>query len=150
MVVGAIVNDLIDHGGGLCQGASRQASHCDIDASTRDVGTLAIVEQTKVIVGDVAVELTEGVITLVAEQVVVGRLIAPIAGEHAVVPCAIAKEEQIAGLVGSGLGTIVEHLHITAIGIGIGSAAGELVIKLVGRHDVYSKTIVGFVEGLQA
>ena len=106
----------------------------------------AVVEHAEELIADVAVGLAERVVALEAEQVVVGRGLSPVAGEHAVIPCAVAEEQQEAWLVGLGLGTVVEHLQIPLVGGGIGGSAGELVVEFVGRYDAHAQTVMSAVE----
>ena len=111
---------------------------------------LLIIQQTEEIVADVAVYLTERVLALVAQQIVVGIVAAPLAGEHTVVPSAIAKQQQVARLIVRCGGTVVQHFQIAAVGSGIGGAAAELVIQLVGRYDGYTQSVVLLMVGFQA
>ena len=145
-----IVVYLIDQNLGLLFGTSRQTAYAHVGfVALGQASSLAFIEQAEIVVADVAVGGAVGVFTLVAEQEVVGRALGPVDSEHAVVPGTIAEEQQIAGHVGLGLGTIVEHLQIAAIGVGIGGSAAELVKELVGRHDAHSQGIVLLVQLLQ-
>ena len=150
MSVQAVVYDLVDHHLGLGSGAGRQTAHADVgQVVARQALALALVEHAEEVVTDIAVGGTERVLALEAEQIVVGRLGLPVSTQHAVVPGTVAKEQQVAGHVGLGLGTVVEHLQVAAIGIGVGRTTGELVEELVSRHNVDAHGVVLLVEGFQ-
>ena len=153
ILVFAIADDLVHHH--LCIALRRhgEAAYGHIGQSGGPfVGIVtsgegfAIVEHAEELIADVAVGLAERVVALEAEQVVVGRGLSPVAAEHAVIPCAVAEEQQEARFVGLGFGTVVEHLQIALVGGGIGGSAGELVIELIGRHNAHAQTVMGAVE----
>ena len=87
----------------------------DWEASDTDVhfvvdsraDALAVVEQCKPAVVDVARELADRVFTFVCQQEVVGRSQSPVAAEHAVVPSAVAIEQQVFRHVCLALGSVV-------------------------------------------
>ena len=71
-VVG-IGDGLVYHGAGLFGRCHGETPHCHIAlVAAEQVGALAIVQESVVAVVDIAIQLAEGVLTLVAEQVVVG------------------------------------------------------------------------------
>ena len=156
IVVIHIADGLVHHNlrVGRCrygEAADAQVKHVGLAVvAILQVDALAIVEIAEEAVIDVAVHLIEGVLALVAEQVVVGVEVAVAAGEHAVIPHAVAEEQQIARQVGIGLCPVVKHLHIAAIGVGVGCAARELVVQFVGRHNVDAQRVVLTVVSRQA
>ena len=149
LIVG-VADDLVDEDRSVGLAAGREATYAHIGAIVAEQArAFAIVEHTEEVVAHVALGLAEGVLALEAEQEVVGRIVAPVAGKHAVVPCSVAKKQQIAGHIGLARCAVVEHLQIAAIGIGIGSATRELVEKLVGRHYAHTKAVALLVQLLQ-
>ena len=146
----ALAEDLVHHDPGLLLRACRQPAHAHVGlVLLGQVAAFAVVEQTEIVVADVAVGGAERFLALIAQQEVVGRIGAPVAGEHAVVPTGVAHQQQVSGHVGLGLGPVVEHLQVAAVGIGIGGAAAELVEQLIGRHDADAQAVLLLVELLQ-
>ena len=149
--IGGVVDDFVDHDFGLGLSAGRQTAHADVGAvALGQAGALALVEHTEEIVADVAHGLAERVLAFIAQQIVVGRSLTPVGGKHTVVPGPVAEEQQIARHVGLALSTVVEHLQVAAVGVGVGCAAAELVEELVGRHDAHAQRIALLVQSLQS
>ena len=86
------------------------------------VGALAIIEVGVEAVIDITVDSVERVLALVSQQEVVRIETPTVGGQHAVIPHTATEEQEIFGLVGLGLCPVIEHLHITPVGIGIGGA----------------------------
>ena len=110
----------------------------------------ALVEQAEEAVVYVATGFVVRVLALESQQVVVGVEAATVGGEHTVVPHAVAEEQQKAWPVGIRSSPVVEHLQVAAVGIGIGRAARELVVELVGRHYAHPHLVEHGVEVGQA
>ena len=150
LLVVHIVLYLVYDDGCLVSGAGGNASYGGIGlVAGNHIATLAIVEHAEVVVAHIAMSLAVGILTLIAKQEIVGRVALPGWRQHAVVPGTVAQQQQEAGHVVVSLCTVVEHLHIAAIGVSIGCTAGELVEELVGRYDVDAQTVFLFVELLQ-
>ncbi len=66
--------------------------------------------------------------------------------EQTVVPHAVAEEQEVARHVSLCCGAVVEHLQVTAVGVGIGCAASKLVVQLIGGHDVHAQSVALTVE----
>ena len=145
-----IVDDFVDHDLSLSLSTCRQTAYAHVGAvALGQVGTLAFIEHTEEVIADVAHGLAERVLTLVAEQIVIGRRLPPVAGKHTIVPGTIAHEQQVARHVGLALGAIVEHLQVASIGVGVGRATAELVEELVGRYDAHTQRVKPFMQCLQ-
>ena len=117
-------DDLVHHHFGLSVGGDGETSNGNVELVARGgIESLTVVEQAEESVVHIAVNLTEGILTLPAEQVIVGIEVLTSGGDHAVVPQTVAEEQQIFWrVIGTG-GAVVEHLEITAVGIGVGRAA---------------------------
>ena len=136
IVVACVADGLVNQNLSLVSRAYWESSDGHVRLVGRqDIGPFAVVHQTIVVVADVAVGSAEGVLALVAEQEVIRRIVLPVGGQHTVVPGAVAEEQQESWHVGLRLRTVVEHLQIASVGIGVGRAAGELVEEFVGRYD---------------
>ena len=142
-----IGDGLVDHDLRLVDTCHGESSHGDVvHVFGQGVAALAVVESCEEAVVDIAEHGVERVLALVAEQIVIGIEGAAVAGEHAVVPYATAEEQQIAGQVGVGGRAVVEHLQVAAVGVGIGRAAAELIVELIGLDDAHAQTVVLLVE----
>ena len=150
IAVGHVGLYLVYHALGCLGCGHGYASHGDILLVAGNIGAFAIVHQREETVVHVAIELTERVLTLVTQQIVVGIETAGVADEHAVVPHGVAEEQQIARHIAFGLGAVVEHLEVMAVGAGIGRSAGELVEELVGRNDGHAHAVALLMEALDA
>ena len=149
LFVGIVGLNLIYQYRGFLQGPGRQTAYGSIELVRQHIAAFTVVEQTVVVVCDIATYLTERILALITEQEVVRRCVAPVARQHAVVPGTIAKQQKVTWHRAILPCPIVEHLHVAAIGIGIGSAAGELIVEFVGRHDVHLHPVVRLMECLE-
>ena len=147
IVVLHVVDGLVYYYLGLCVCRHGEPSHCHVWLVRREqASSLSVVKQAEIAIVNIACSLTERVLTLICQQVVVGRHRAAVGGEHAVVPHAVAKKQQEAWHVLVVHGTVVEHLQVAAVGIGIGSTTGEFVEQFVCGHHFHSQTIVTAME----
>ena len=94
--------------------------------------------------------LAHRVPALKRQQEIIGRVVTPCGGKHPVVPCRIAKEQQILGRVIIGRRPVVEHFHISAVSRGIRRAARKLVVQLICRHYAHPHAVVKLMYGFQA
>ena len=69
---------------------------------------------------------------------------------HAVVPHAVAKQQQVRRHVGLCLCAVVEHLQIAAVCVGVGRTARKFVIQFVGRHYAHPHAVFLLVQFLYA
>ena len=142
-----IGNDLVDHRFGIIFRHHGKPSHADVElVLLHRVESFAVVEESEKAVVHIAMGLAKGILALESQQEVIGIQGCTVGSQHPVVPHTVAKQQQRLGqvlLVGS---PVIEHLHVAAIGIGIGRAAGKLVVELVGRHDVHPQTVVRGME----
>ena len=111
---------------------------------------LAIVEQAEIVFRHIAIGTAVRVLTLIAKQEIVGSIACPCRGVHAVVPCAIAEKQQVLGHLSIAFSTVVEHFHVAAVGVGVGCAAGELIIQFVGRYNAHRQSVALLVHLLDA
>ena len=146
ILVQTVADGLVNHGLGFLDGAGRQSANGSITEVVDHVAALVVVEHAEIVVRTVALSLAHRVFRLVAQQEIVGRIVLPVAEHHAVVPCAVAKEDQVAGLILLALGPVVEHLHVAAVGVGIRRAARELIVELVSHDDVDAHAVVFAVQ----
>ena len=147
IVVDRISDGLVYHRLGLSFGRHGEPSHGHIQlVGSLRIATLSLVEQTEEAIVHVAIEFAERIVALKTQQIVVSIEQTGIGRAHAVVPYAVAKQQQILGHVGLSLRTVVEHLQVAPVGIGIGRTARKLVVQLVGRHDVHPQAIMRLVE----
>ena len=145
-----VVLYLVHHDGCVVGTTRRDAPHGSIRLVVgHHVAALAVVQHTEVVVRHVAVRLTIAVLALVAQQEVVGRAVLPRCRQHAVVPRTVAQQQQVARHVVLRLRTVVEHLHVAAVGVGVRCTAGELVVQLVGGYDGDAQSVLLLVQGLQ-
>ena len=146
-----IGDGLVDHDLSLVDACHGESSHGDVvHVFGQGVAALTVVESCEEAVVDIAEHGVERVLTLVAQQIVVGIETAAVAGEHAVVPHAASEEQQIAGQVSVGRSAVVEHLQVASVGVGIGRAAAELIVELIGLDDAHAQTVVLLVEVSQS
>ena len=142
-----IGDGLVYHGLCLFYARHGEASHGDVvHVFGHGIAALAVVESCEESVVDIAKHRVERVLTLVAEQIVIGVESAAVAGEHAVVPYATAEEQQIAGQVRVGGSAVVEHLQVAAVGVGIRRSAAELVVEFMGLDDAHAQAVVLLME----
>ena len=140
---------LVYHHGSLVGRTGRDTSYGYVGLGRQHVAALIVVEQAEVVVGNITVCSTVRVLALIAQQEIVGRVAFPVVAQHTVVPCAVTHQQQVAGHVGRRLCTVVEHLQVAPVGIGIRRAAGELVEQLVGRHYVNPQPVFFLMQFLQ-
>ena len=92
VVVIAVTDGLVDQNLGISLITDGEAAHSHVGlVAGEHIGTLTVVHQAEVVIGDVAVGLAERVLALVAEQEVVGRIVLPVGGQHTVVPATVAE-----------------------------------------------------------
>ena len=133
IVVVHVGNHLVHHH--LCLGFAShgEPSYSHIQFVGRHgVSSFTIIEQAKETVVDVALRFAERILTFEAKQIVVGAAFLPVSGVHAVVPCTVAKEQQVPRKVGITLGAVVLHFQVAPVSVGIGRAAREFVEQFVG------------------
>ena len=147
IAVGHIVDDFVNQYLCITVVAHREASYRHILlVAESHIHTLAVIEQRIETIVDIAVEGVKRILALKAKQVVIGTQLLTDIGVHTVVPHAVAEQQQVFRHICIGLRTIVEHLQITTIGIGIGGSAGKLIKQFVGRNDAHPQTVVGSME----
>lgn len=140
-VVG-IVDYLVHHDFCIGFGRGRYASDGQIEfVSAHGIIAFAVVEESEESVVNIGIHFVERVFRFEAEQIIVNGGIAEVGGKHSVVPCAVAEEEQIAWQIGISLSAVVEHFHVSAVGVGIGCAAGKFIVEFVGRHYVHAESV---------
>ena len=150
VVVPTVAYNLVDHHLSLGERACWKTADTDVgQVAACQADALALVEHAEEVVADVALSGAERVLALEAEQEIVGRQADPVGAGHAVVPGAVAEEQQVAWHVGLGCGSVGEHLQVSAVGIGIGGAAGKLIEQLVGRDDAHAQRVHRFVKLLK-
>ena len=133
-----IINGLVNHYLCLSLVARRDTSHSNVVfVRSQDVGSLAIIEQAEESVVDIAISVAERVFTLITEQEIVKRICRHVTDVHAIIPHAVTKEQQITRHLCLCLSPIVEHLHVSAVGIGIRCSRRKFIIKFVGRHHFH-------------
>ena len=123
-------------------GGDGESAYAQICLLTERLGTFSVIEQSEVILHHITGYVTAAILTLIAEQIVVGRIGFPGRGYHTIIPGAISHEKQVTWSIGIGLRTVIEHLHEAPIGRGIGCPAGELVIYLVGTEDSHAQPVI--------
>ena len=111
-------------------------------------GSLA--EHAEPTVADEAGNGTEGVFTFKAQQVIVRIQDSATGGKHAVIPYAIAEEQEIFRHICLALRLIGKHAQIAAVGVGIGGTARKFVIEFVGRHNGNTQSVVLFMKFFQS
>ncbi len=144
-LVGGITERLVDEHFCLIEGSGGITAygHIGLAFIRRTVlDHFPIVEEAEEIIADVTTDVAERVLALETEQEVVRVIVIPIATKHTVIPGTVAKEQEIAWLIVVCFGTVVEHLHISAVGCGIRGSAGKLIIKFIGRDDPDTHTAV--------
>ena len=108
-----ILLELVEHYAGLGCRPDGEAADGHVGLSVARIAAvavldgLAIVEHAIEIVRHIAVYVVVRVVTLETEQEVVGRVSPPSLCDHAVVPGAIAEQNEILGHVGLSLGAVV-------------------------------------------
>ena len=142
MAVLHVGDALVHHDGSLRGRGHGKASNAQIGLVAQQVPSLAVIEQAEIVFHDVASGIAHAVLALEAQQIVIGIGGSPCRAEHAVVPCAVAHENEVSGGLVLAGGAVVEHLHEAAVGRGVGRSAGEFVIDLVGTHHNGAKPVV--------
>ena len=110
-------------------------------------GSLA--EHAEPAVADEAGYGTDGVFTLKAQQVIVRIQGSATGGKHAVIPYAVAEEQEIFRHISLALRLIRKHAQVAAVGVGIGGTARKFVIEFIGRHDGNAQSVVLFMKFFQ-
>ena len=132
LVVQSIRNGFIYQYFSLFFGGYRKSAHCQIEL-VRLIGChpFTIVQQTEKAVVDITKHLVKRVFAFKTKQIIVCSSLSPFACVHPIIPRTIAEKQQITRHIGIGVGTVVQHFEITAIGIGIRRTTTKLVKKLV-------------------
>ena len=128
----------------------REAAYGYILQLTVRVQSGSLAEHTEPAVADEAGYGTEGVFTLKAQQVIVRIQVSATGGKHAVIPYAIAEEQEIFRHIGLALCAVGKHAQIAAVGVGVGCAARKLVIEFIGRYDGNAQSVVLFMKFFQS
>ena len=150
LLVVDIVFYLVDSNLRLLSRTGRYTTYSHIGLVADDNATsFVIVQHTEVVVGDIAAGFAIGILALIAQQEIAGRTIAPSVQQHTVVPRAIAQQQEVAGHVLLAFGPVVEHLQITAIGIGIRGSTGEFIVQLISRDYLHAQSVMFLVQLLQ-
>ena len=144
-------NCLVNHDLSLFGRANGETSDSNVVfVTTCGVTAFTIVQTAEESVVHIAVGTAEGVFAFIAKQEFVGRVICPSRRVHAVVPGTIAKEQKVFRHQGRVVPCpVVKHLHVAPVGIGIGRAAGELIVEFVGRYNPNTQPVVLLMESLQ-
>ena len=119
----------------LFDGGDRNATYADSRFCPQHIRGCVVVNQSEVVFQHIAFGVAQRVVRLVSGQYVVGADFAQSARHEAVIPVAVAKEQQILGLIVVAFGFVVKHLHETADGCGVRRTGREFVVNLVNRDD---------------
>ena len=136
------------HLGFFCIGY-REAAYGYILQFTARIQSGSLAEHTEPAVADEAGYGAEGVFTLKAQQVIVWIQDSATGGKHAVIPYAIAEEQEIFRHICLALRLIRKHAQVAAVGVGIGGTARKFVIEFIGRHNRNAQSVVLFMKFFQ-
>ena len=136
------------HLGIFCIGY-REAAYSYILQLTVRIQSGSLAEHAEPTVADETVYGAEGVFTLKAQQIIVWIQDSATGGKHAVIPYAVAEEQEIFRHIGLALRFIGKHAQVAAIGVGIGGTARKFVIEFIGRHDGNAQSVVLFMKFFQ-
>ena len=137
------------HLGIFCIGY-REAAYGYILQLTVRVQSGSLAEHTEPAVADEAGYGTEGVLTLKAQQIIIWIQVSATGGKHAVIPYAVAEEQEIFRHVSLALRLIGKHAQVAAVGVGIGGTARKFVIEFIGRHNGNAQSVVLFMKIFQS
>ena len=125
-----ITDGLVDHHLGISfckygEAADSHIAHVEFlpFVTCAEVRTLAIIKISEETVIDIAVDGIEGVFALISQEEVIGIEALTVGGQQTVIPHATTEEQEILRQILLCLCTVVEHLHVTAISVGIGGTA---------------------------
>ena len=127
----------------------REAAYGYILQFTVRIQSGSLAEHTEPAVADEAGYGAEGVFTLKAQQIIVWIQGSATGGKHAVIPYAVAEEQEIFRHICLALRLIGKHAQVAAVGVGIGGTARKFVIEFIGRHDGNAQSVVLFMKFFQ-
>ena len=127
----------------------REAAYGYILQLTVRIQSGSLAEHTEPAVADEAGYGAEGVFTLKAQQIIVWIQGSATGGKHAVIPYAVAEEQEIFRHICLALRLIRKHAQVAAVGVGIGGTARKFVIEFIGRHDGNAQSVVLFMKFFQ-
>ena len=137
------------HLGIFCIGY-REAAYGYILQLTVRIQSGSLAEHAEPAVADETGYGTEGVFTLEAQQIIVGIQVFATGGKHAVIPYAVAEEQEIFRHISLALCAVGKHAQVAAVGVGIGGTARKFVIEFIGRHDGNAQPVVLFMKFFQS
>ena len=109
--IGGIVDGLVYQDLSILGIGYGETPHADVEpVGFFEIGALTIVQQSEPAIVYIAGDFIEGVFALEAKQMVVGIEVAALGGKHAIIPHAVAEEQEILGHRRSSGGTVVHHL----------------------------------------
>ena len=146
----AVIDGLVDHDLRLGYCGYRESAHANVLQLTSCVGACTFGQNAHPAVTCIAGCLAKRVLALIDEKVIVWIKPLAVGCEHAVVPNAVAKEQQILRHVGLCRSSVLQHSEIATIGIGIGCATRELIVQLVGGNYIHPHTVMTLMELLKA
>ena len=136
------------HLGFFCIGY-REAAYGYILQFAARIQSGSLAEHTEPAVADEAGYGAEGVFTLKAQQVIVWIQDSATGGKHAVIPYAVAEEQEIFRHICLALRLIGKHAQVAAVGVGIGGTARKFVIEFISRHNRNAQSVVLFMKFFQ-
>ena len=134
-VLRRIVQELVHHVLCLFDAGDRDATYADSRFCPQHIRGCVVVHQSEVVFQHIAFGMAQRVVRFVSRENVVGVDFAQSARHEAVIPVAVAKEQQILGFIVVAFGFVVKHLHETADGCGVRRTGREFVVNLVNRDD---------------
>ena len=130
---------------------NRESSNGNVmPIGTCRTAALTIIQTTEEAIVNIAIRLAERVLTLHAKQEIIRGVTLPRTRVHTVIPCTVAEEQQITRHLFIGLRPVVQHLHVTAVGMCIRSSAGEFIKQFISRHDLHRHSIALFMQRLDS
>ena len=146
-----IGNGLVNHYLGIVLCGDRETAYSHIQqVPAQRIGTLAIIKKAEESVVYIAIGLAERLFALEAKQVIIRTCGFPVIRIHPVIPGAVTEEQQMFRHIGICLGTVIEHLQVSSVGISVRRTAAELIIKLVCGDNADSQTVVLFMKCCQS
>ena len=126
--IGGIIDGFIYQYLGFCRCGNGESAHRHVLQFTLRMTASPLAQDAHPAITHIAIDGTEGVFALIAEQVIVWIQVSAILSQHPVVPYAVAEEQEILRHICLRSRLVGQHTEIAAIGVGIGRATGELIV----------------------
>ena len=136
-----IINRLVHQNLGFRLRRHRETADTQIYLIFHQIISFAIIQKPEIVFHHETGGMAERILRFVTKQIIIRIKTTRVGRYHTVVPHAVAEQQEVAGHIGIRRCTVIQHFHKTAIGRSIRCPGRELIINLVGTHDLYTQAI---------